>query len=241
MSSNGNALEGWTAGRWQVERRLRRGKVADAFKVRGPEGEGRVLRLLHPVHVVDARAIARCLDEAKALLYPPHPEIVPVEDAGQLPDGRVYLVAEDSELPLHLDLHPQPRPDELVRMAEQLAPALDALHARSLLHGHLEVDSLVGEPLRLSGVGFGVFQGGTTQEWTGGRDPGRRDRPRPAPASRARLPGFSRVLPAVPSPNTLFARDTPLAPRGRGVAQRLLPGAEPMVHDAVRAEAFAVA
>ena len=174
MSSNGNALEGWTAGRWQVERRLRRGKVADAFKVRGPEGEGRVLRLLHPVHVVDARAIARCLDEAKALLYPPHPEIVPVEDAGQLPDGRVYLVAEDSELPLHLDLHPQPRPDELVRMAEQLAPALDALHARSLLHGHLEVDSLVGEPLRLSGVGFGVFQGGTTQEWTGGRDPGRR-------------------------------------------------------------------
>jgi len=174
VSSNGNALEGWTAGRWQVERRLRRGKVADAFKVRGPEGEGRVLRLLHPVHVVDARAIARCLDEAKALLYPPHPEIVPVEDAGQLPDGRVYLVAEDSELPLHLDLHPQPRPDELVRMAEQLAPALDALHARSLLHGHLEVDSLVGEPLRLSGVGFGVFQGGTTQEWTGGRDPGRR-------------------------------------------------------------------
>jgi serine/threonine protein kinase len=174
VSSNGNALEGWTAGRWQVERRLRRGRVADAFQVRGPEGQGRVLRLLHPVHVVDARAIERCLDEAKALLHPPDPGIVPVEDAGQLPDGRVYLVAEDCELPLHVDLHPQARPDEVVRIAEQLAPALDALHTRGLLHGQLEVDSLVGEPLRLSGVGFGVFQGGTTQEWTGGRDPGRR-------------------------------------------------------------------
>ena len=174
MSSNGNALEGWTAGRWQVERRLRRGRVADAFQVRGPEGEGRVLRLLHPVHVVDARAIARCLDEARALLYPPHPSIVPVEDSGQLPDGRVYLVGEDSELPLHLDLQQGLAPDALVRIAEQIAPALDALHARGLLHGHLEVESLVGDPPRLAGVGFGVFQGGTTQEWTGGRDPGRR-------------------------------------------------------------------
>ncbi len=174
MSSNGNALEGWTAGPWQVARRLRRGRVADAFEVRGPGGEGRVLRLLHPVHVVDARAIARCLDEAKAMAYPPHPGIVPVEDAGQLPDGRVYLVGEDSELPLHLDACPQPRPDELVRIAEQLAPALDALHARGLLHGHLDADVLVGDPPRLAGIGFGVFQGGTTQEWTGGRDPGRR-------------------------------------------------------------------
>jgi serine/threonine protein kinase len=148
--------------------------VADAFQVRGPEGEGRVLRLLHPVHVVDARAIARCLDEARALLYPPHPSIVPVEDAGQLPDGRVYLVGEDSELPLHLEQRSGLRPDDLVCIAEQLAPALDALHARGLLHGHLEADSVVGDPPRLSGVGFGVFQGGTTQEWTGGRDPGRR-------------------------------------------------------------------
>ncbi|HET9156938.1 MAG TPA: hypothetical protein VFN91_09750, partial [Myxococcaceae bacterium] len=127
MSSNGNALEGWTAGRWQVERRLRRGRVADAFQVRGPEGEGRVLRLLHPVHVVDARAIARCLDEARALLYPPHPSIVPVEDSGQLPDGRVYLVGEDSELPLHLELQEGLSPDALVRIAEEIAPALDSL------------------------------------------------------------------------------------------------------------------
>jgi len=174
VSSNGNALEGWTAGRWQVERRLRRGRVADAFQVRGPDGEGRVLRLLHPVHVVDARAVARCLDEARALLYPPHPSIVAVEDSGQLPDGRVFLVAEDSELPLHLDLHPRPSPDDLVRIAEQVAPALDALHARGLLHGHLEVDALIGELPLLSALGFGVFQGGTTQEWTGGRDPGQR-------------------------------------------------------------------
>ncbi len=174
MSSNRNALEGWTAGRWQVERRLRRGRVADAFQVRGPDGEGRVLRLLHPVHVVDARAVSRCLDEARALLYPPHPGIVAVEDAGQLPDGRIFLVAEDSELPLTVDLHPHPGPDDLVRIAEEVAPALDALHGRGLLHGHLDVDALVGEPVLLSGVGFGVFQGGTTQEWTGGRDPGRR-------------------------------------------------------------------
>jgi len=126
------------------------------------------------VHVVDARAIARCLDEARALLYPPHPSIVPVEDAGQLPDGRVYLVGEDSELPLQLEESSGLRPEDLVSIAEQLAPALDALHARGLLHGHLEVDSVVGDPPRLSGMGFGVFQGGTTQEWTGGRDPGRR-------------------------------------------------------------------
>jgi serine/threonine protein kinase len=174
VSSNGNALEGWTAGRWQVERRLRRGRVADAFQVRGPDGESRVLRLLHPVHVVDARAIARCLDEARALLYPPHPGIVPVDDSGQLPDGRVYLVGEDAELPLALEVQEGLRPDAVVRIAEEIAPALDALHARGLLHGHLEVDSLVGDPPRLAGVGFGVFQGGTTQEWTGGRDPGRR-------------------------------------------------------------------
>ena len=148
--------------------------MADAFQVRGLEGEGRVLRLLHPVHVVDTRAIARCLDEAKALLYPPHPSIVPVEDCGQLPDGRVYLVGEDCEVAFPLELQQGLSPDALVRTAEQIAPALDALHARGLLHGQLEVESLVGEPPRLAGVGFGVFQGGITQEWTGGRDPGRR-------------------------------------------------------------------
>ena len=114
--------------------------MADAFEVRGPEGERRVLRLLHPVHVVDARAIARCLDEARALLYPPHASIVPVEDSGQLPDGRVYLVGEDAELPLALETQEGLRPDAVVSLAEQIAPALDALHARGLLHGHLEVD-----------------------------------------------------------------------------------------------------
>src|SRR4030095_11268998 len=117
------------------------------------EAGGRVRRLPPPVHVVDARAIARCLDEARALLYPPHPGIVPVEDAGQLPDGRVYLVGEGSELPLSLEAHPGLGPDALVSIAENLAPALDALHGRGLLHGQLDVDSMVGDPPRLSGVG----------------------------------------------------------------------------------------
>ena len=174
MSSNGNALEGWTAGQWQVERRLRRGRVADAFRVRGPDDRARVLRLLHPVHVVDGRAISRCLDEARALLHPPHPGIVPVEDAGQLPDGRVYLVGEEADLPLYQDLHPRPGPEDVVRIAEQLAPALDALHERGLLHGHLDADALLDDPARLAGTGFGVFPGSSSPEWTGGRDPGRR-------------------------------------------------------------------
>jgi hypothetical protein len=139
----------------------------------GRMARGRVLRLIHPVHVVDARAIARCLDEAKALVYPPHP--------GHRSGGGLRAAARRAGVPRggglraapHLEAREGLSPDALVRIAEQLAPALDALHARGLLHGSSRWTRWWAiRPL--AGVGFGVFQGGTTQEWTGGRDPGAR-------------------------------------------------------------------
>jgi tRNA A-37 threonylcarbamoyl transferase component Bud32 len=174
VSSVSSALEGWTAGPWQVERRLRRGRVADAFLVRGSDGRARVLRLLHPAHVADARALARCLDEARALVHPPHPTIVPVEDAGQLADGRVYVVGEEAGDPLLVELEATSRPEDVVAVAEALAPALDALAARGLTHGHLDSSVVLAHPLRLAGACFGAFQTPGTVTWTGSREPGRR-------------------------------------------------------------------
>jgi tRNA A-37 threonylcarbamoyl transferase component Bud32 len=174
LTSVSNALEGWTAGPWQVERRLRRGRVADAFLVRGADERARVLRLLHPAYVADARAVARCLDEARALVHPPHPAIVSVEDAGQLDDGRVYVVGEDASDPLLVELEATSQPEDVVAVAEALAPALDALAARGLTHGHLDTSVVLAHPVRLSGACFGAFQTPEAVTWTGSREPGRR-------------------------------------------------------------------
>jgi tRNA A-37 threonylcarbamoyl transferase component Bud32 len=174
LTSVSSALEGWTAGHWQVERRLRRGRVADAFLVRGADERARVLRLLHPAHVADARAVARCLDEARALIHPPHPAIVPVEDAGQLPDGRVYVVGEEAADRLLVELEPTSRLEDVVAVGEALAPAIDALASRGMAHGHLDSSVVLAHPLRLAGACFGAFQTPDAVTWTGARDPGRR-------------------------------------------------------------------
>jgi serine/threonine protein kinase len=175
VTENSSALQGWTAGNWRVERRIRRGRVADAFLVKqGEEEAARVLRLLHPVHVADARGVARCLDEAKALVHPPHPALVPVVDAGQLPDGRIYLVGEEATAISFADHGEGASPEALVALAEAVAPALDALHARGIAHGHLDVEALLIEPPCLAGAGFGPFQPEGSLDWTGAREPGRR-------------------------------------------------------------------
>ena len=175
VTENSSALQGWTAGSWRVERRLRRGRVADAFLVRASDNEeARVLRLLHPVHVADARTVSRCLDEARALLRPPHPALAPVVDAGQLPDGRVYLVSEEATALTLPERWADPTVDALVLLTEEVAPALDALHARGITHGHLDAEALLVEPSRLAGTGFGLFQPEGAGDWTGAREPGRR-------------------------------------------------------------------
>jgi serine/threonine protein kinase len=174
LTENSSALQGWTAGSWRVERRIRRGRVADAFLVRQDDEEARVLRLLHPVHVADARALSRCLDETRALARPPHPALVPVIDAGQLPDGRIYLVGEEATALPVAERWPQLGTETLVALAEEIAPALDALHARGITHGHLDAEALLVEPVRLAGAGFGPFQPEGALDWTGAREPGRR-------------------------------------------------------------------
>src|SRR5262245_3886138 len=118
----------------------------DHFRVAAPLAEGgtgvvyaaideesgaRVALKVMRRELADPESALRLLGQARSLRGVRHPNLVSVLDAGLLPDGRCYLVMERLEgkdlrsiLAERGTLHPK----AVVRLARELAGALDALH-----------------------------------------------------------------------------------------------------------------
>lgn len=90
--------------------------------------------------------VRRFRDEARAASAAGHPNIVEVFDAGDLPDGRPYIVMEHIEGRELADVIDRHGPLELARacrIVRDVARALDAAHARGVIHRDLKGENVM--------------------------------------------------------------------------------------------------
>ena len=93
------------------------------------------LKLLAPHLADDVSFRERFLTESRVAASLEHPNVVPIHDAGEI-DGQLYIamrLVEGSDLKQVLREGPL-EPARAVRILEQIAGALDAAHARGLVH-----------------------------------------------------------------------------------------------------------
>jgi len=93
------------------------------------------LKILSPELASDERFRERFLKESRLAASIDHPNIVPVYDAGEV-SGELYIAmryVEGSDLKHLLSEGPLPK-ERAVALAAQVAAALDAAHARGLVH-----------------------------------------------------------------------------------------------------------
>jgi serine/threonine protein kinase len=90
--------------------------------------------------------VRRFRDEARAASAAGHPNIVEVFDAGDLPDGRPYIVMEHlegRELADIIDRLGPLEPARACRVVRDVARALDAAHARGVIHRDLKGENVM--------------------------------------------------------------------------------------------------
>src|SRR5262245_56481218 len=94
------------------------------------------LKLIAPELSRDARFRERFLAETELAASLEHPNVVPIYDAGKV-DGQLYLAmryVEGAELKTLLDEAGPLEPGRAIAICAQIAGALDAAHARGLVH-----------------------------------------------------------------------------------------------------------
>ena len=94
------------------------------------------LKLLSPALAADFSFRERFLRESRLAASLEHPNVVPIHDAGEL-NGQLYIamrLVEGTDLKALLEAEGSLAPARAVHIVEQVAGALDAAHARGLVH-----------------------------------------------------------------------------------------------------------
>ncbi|MCA8925949.1 MAG: serine/threonine protein kinase, partial [Planctomycetes bacterium] len=145
-------------GPYRVERVLGRGGMGVVYAVRHP-GSPALVALKTLEASAPGMARERFLREVQLLRRVDHPHVLGLLDAGQTPDGRVYLV---TELVPGQTLRDQCKgaplsPGQTLRVMRALCDAVRALHAQGILHRDLKPDNVIlrpdGSPILLD---FGI-------------------------------------------------------------------------------------
>ena len=120
--------------RYRIVEKIGRGGMGAVYKA-----EDSVLGRMIALKVLDDEN-----DEARVMAALEHPSIVPVHDAGRLPDGRMFYAMKLVDgVPLH-DFH-APLPDRL-RVFQKICEAVAFAHSRGVVHGDLKPENImIGE------------------------------------------------------------------------------------------------
>jgi formylglycine-generating enzyme required for sulfatase activity len=140
-------------GHYPVVRQLGSGGMATVYLVRDVAAGGREVALkLQRDDGGQPKALERFLREAELLAGLSHPGVVRIHATGRLPEGP-YLLMDHVEGVTLGDLSEPCEPREAARLTREVADAVSALHARSLLHRDLKPSNVIlradGRPVLL--------------------------------------------------------------------------------------------
>jgi serine/threonine protein kinase len=142
--------------------KLGAGGMGEVFLARDPRLERDVVLKMLPAEVAgDAERMARFRHEALALAAVNHPNIATIFGFEESDSGVLALVLERVEgitLAERLKQRPMP-PNEALRVCAQIAEALEAAHARGVIHRDLKPQNVMLAPSGLVKVlDFGLAQ-----------------------------------------------------------------------------------
>ena len=137
---------GLAVGDYVVERHVGAGAMGDVYAGRHPViGKRVAIKVIKRALAGRADSAERFLREARAVNQVDHPNVVDVFALGRLDDGRLYLVMDllDGESLRDRLRAGAVAPDAALAILGQVADALDAAHARGVVHRDLKPDNIV--------------------------------------------------------------------------------------------------
>jgi serine/threonine-protein kinase len=133
---DGDRIDGQFLG-YRLEEPLGRGGMGVVYRAQDTRlGRTVALKLIAPEFAADERFRERFSRESELAMSLEHPNVVPIHDAGDA-DGRLYLVmrrVEGTDLRALLRREGALEPARALAIVRQVAQALDAAHARGLVH-----------------------------------------------------------------------------------------------------------
>ena len=126
------------AGDYVLDSVLAEGGFGVVYRARhAGSGTAAAVKVLHAELASRADVVTRFEREVEAIRRVQHPNVVEVLERGRLSDSRPYFVMElldGVSLEQHLESHGALPPDEALAILEPLCDALEAAHARSIVH-----------------------------------------------------------------------------------------------------------
>src|SRR5688572_6297611 len=144
-NSLSDQLQSALAGRYLIDREIGRGGMATVYLARDPRHDRLVaLKVLHP-DLAAALGPERFLAEIRTTANLQHPHILPLHDSGEA-DGQLFYVmpfVEGETLRARLERERQLSIRDAVRLAQEVASALDYAHRRGVIHRDIKPENIL--------------------------------------------------------------------------------------------------
>jgi tRNA A-37 threonylcarbamoyl transferase component Bud32 len=159
-AADGERLEaGVRAGEYEIVRFLGAGAMGEVYEVRHPEiGKRAALKVLKSSLSQSAEAEARFRREARVVNTIEHPNVIDVFAFDRLPDGRRYLLMDlvDGKTLRERIVDGPLDVATALDILEQIADALDAAHAKGVVHRDLKPDNVMLAGTKVFVLDFGI-------------------------------------------------------------------------------------
>ena len=162
-------------GSYTIERPLGRGAMSTVYAAEDERLERRVaLKILSPALGERPRFRDRFLRESRLAASIDHPNVIPIYEAGESEDGLLFIamrLVDGTDLRRLLGREGPLEPERALAIVGQAASALDAAHARGLLHRDVKPGNILlasdeagTDHVYLSDFGLAVPGGGSFAE-----------------------------------------------------------------------------